>query len=136
MSYKATVYNIMIAAPGDAAIEVATAARLVKEWDTLHSKERKIKLTHFTGVQIILPILGTFLKTASINNSSAMLISCLPYSSIGLAQVQEYTQVVLAKKLLSPVSLIFQSQYTFLRKSQQTMPTWNNGIAYVLIGKA
>ncbi|MGF2734590.1 DUF4062 domain-containing protein [Marinobacter sp. DUT-1] len=44
MSYRATVYNVMIASPGDVASERAIVREVIAEWNAVHSSTRKIVL--------------------------------------------------------------------------------------------
>ncbi len=44
MSYKATVFNVLIASPGDVGTERNIARDVVYEWNASHSKARKIVL--------------------------------------------------------------------------------------------
>lgn len=44
MSYSATVFNVMIASPGDVASERAIVRDVVYEWNAVHSKARNIVL--------------------------------------------------------------------------------------------
>lgn len=44
MSYSATVFNVMIASPGDVASERAIIRDVVYEWNAVHSKSRNIVL--------------------------------------------------------------------------------------------
>lgn len=44
MSYEATVFNIMIASPGDVASERAIVREVISEWNVVHSSNRKIVL--------------------------------------------------------------------------------------------
>lgn len=44
MSYSATVFNLMIASPGDVASERSIVRDVVYEWNAVHSKSRNIVL--------------------------------------------------------------------------------------------
>jgi len=44
MSYNSTVYNVMIASPGDVASERAIIREVIYEWNVVHSESRKIVL--------------------------------------------------------------------------------------------
>ena len=44
MSYKATVFNVMIASPGDVAQERAIIRSVIHEWNAIHSASRNIVL--------------------------------------------------------------------------------------------
>lgn len=44
MSYEATVFNVMIASPGDVASERAIVRGVIAEWNVVHSANRKIVL--------------------------------------------------------------------------------------------
>ncbi|HDS0927414.1 TPA: DUF4062 domain-containing protein [Pseudomonas putida] len=44
MSYEATVFNVMIASPGDVASERAIIRDVIYEWNAVHSSSRKIVL--------------------------------------------------------------------------------------------
>lgn len=44
MSYKATVYNVMIASPGDVASERSIIREVIHEWNAVHSAKRNIVL--------------------------------------------------------------------------------------------
>lgn len=44
MSYNSTVYNVMIASPGDVASERSIIREVVYEWNAVHSENRKIVL--------------------------------------------------------------------------------------------
>ncbi|WP_213290546.1 hypothetical protein [Bradyrhizobium sp. sGM-13] len=44
MSYQATVFNVMIASPGDVAAERKLARDIIHEWNTMHSESRATAL--------------------------------------------------------------------------------------------
>ncbi|EKT4481572.1 DUF4062 domain-containing protein [Pseudomonas putida] len=44
MSYKAEVFNVMIASPGDVKAERAQVREVIHEWNAVHSRSRKIVL--------------------------------------------------------------------------------------------
>lgn len=44
MSYEATVFNVMIASPGDVASERSIVREVIAEWNAVHSANRKIVL--------------------------------------------------------------------------------------------
>lgn len=44
MSYKATVYNVMIASPGDVSVERKVARDVILEWNVINSDDRRIVL--------------------------------------------------------------------------------------------
>lgn len=49
MPYRATVFNVMIAAPSDVADEIDIVRRVVHEWNVVHSEEQEVVLipTHW-----------------------------------------------------------------------------------------
>lgn len=133
MSYKATVYNIMISAPGDAAIEVATAARLVKEWDTLHSKERKIKLnplhwsTDYFADSRDFPQDGINKQLVS---NADILLAIFKHrigSSTGIHPSGTCEEIAIAREFDIPVAIYFSSEEP---ADNADMEQWNSLCAY------
>ena len=55
MSYRADVYRVMIASPGDVLAERQIAREVIHEWNSVHSVDRRIVLMPVGWTRTLLP---------------------------------------------------------------------------------
>jgi hypothetical protein len=58
MAYRAVVYRIMVASPGDVSVERRVAAEVIHEWNAIHSSDRRIVLIPVTWESHASPAMG------------------------------------------------------------------------------
>lgn len=116
MSYSATVFNVMIASPGDVLSERAIVREVIYEWNAVHSKKRNIVLLPLGWETHSSPEMGN--SAQSIINNQVLekcdLLIGVFWTRLGTATVSYASGTVeeIEKHILSgrPAMLYFSSQ--------------------------
>jgi len=78
MSYLATVFNVMIASPGDVQLERKVAREVIHEWNAIHSMSRKIVLQPVGWETNVAPLMGdrpqAIINAQILKNSDLLII--------------------------------------------------------------